>query len=342
VLFLACQFWGHYYNKMQQHFSFNDETKYNSYGFRVLNNGIDLSRFEANPVMLDGHIATNQSVIGRWKNKNIVGSQLMYEPEFDTEDENAKKIAGKVERGFLKAVSMGLLFDPNKFVVEANGKLALTESELVEASIIPIPSNAGALRLYVQKDGKLHLMQEDEVKLCLTAFNNQQTFNKTDNMKKVFLSAIALVALGLENKNTAEGIDADLVEKGINDLKAKVDALQIKLSASETALKTLQDNALAAKKLAATKIVDEAIAQGKINATAKEEWLQLTMSNETLATTTLNALPTKKSLAAMVDNNDVDAGLVKTMDDFQKLPLAAQLSFKTQNPEAYKKIIEAA
>jgi hypothetical protein len=320
-------------------FVINDETKYNSYGFRTANGGIDLSRFNNNPVMLDGHISSNRSVIGRWNDLATSGAELSANPEFDAEDENAKIISGKVERGFIKGASMGLLFNPENLLLEPNGKFVLSKCELVEVSIVPIPSNANALRLYVQKDGQLHLMNEDEIKLCLSALNTENNFyNKQENMKKVFLSVATLVALGLEKQNTNEGIDVSLIESGVADLKAKLEAAQLKLNTTETALKTLQDSAVAAKKLAVAKIIDDAIALGKIDATAKEEWLQLAMNNEALATTTLNALPAKKSLAAKVDNSSVDAGDVKTMDDFEKLPLNAQLEFKANNPEAYKKL----
>lgn len=320
---------------MPEKFILNDESKYNSYGFRVLNTGIDLDRFRSNPVMLDGHNNSNDSVIGKWNNIQVDGAELSAEPEFDSEDEKAQKIDGKVKRGYIKGASLGLLFNHDSLQLEPNGKFALMRTEVIEASIVPVPSNAGALRLYVQQEGKLHLMSEEEIKLSVSNILKNNNYN---NMKKVFLSAAALLALGLENKNTAEGVDADLIEKGINDLKAKLDAQEQKLTAAQTALKTLQANALAAKKTAAEKIVADAIAEGKIDATAKEDWLQLALSNEALATSTLNALPAKTSLAAQVNNQTPAASTVKTADDFEKLPLDAQLSFKANNPEAYKKL----
>ena len=77
-------------------FVLNDENEVNSYGFRTLNDGLDLSRFEENPVLLDFHNPSNQSVIGRWKNIRIKGSQLLADPEFDEEDPEAMKVKGKV------------------------------------------------------------------------------------------------------------------------------------------------------------------------------------------------------------------------------------------------------
>lgn len=46
-------------------FILNDENVTNSYGFKIKTEGIRLGRFEANPVMLDGHSNMNLSVIGK-------------------------------------------------------------------------------------------------------------------------------------------------------------------------------------------------------------------------------------------------------------------------------------
>ena len=91
-------------------FILNDEAVVNSHGFRILTAGIDLTRFKLNPVMLDGHIRSNQTVIGSWKDITIEEGKLFAEPLFDMEDENAKLIAGKVERGVIKGASMGIYF----------------------------------------------------------------------------------------------------------------------------------------------------------------------------------------------------------------------------------------
>lgn len=318
-------------------FVLNDDQHYNSYGFRVSTAGIDLSRFLANPVMLDGHINSNNAVIGRWKNIAVKEGRLHAEPEFDLEDENAKKIAGKVDRGFIKGASMGLLLDPAHFTAEANGKLNLTKSELIESSIVPVPSNAGAIRLYVNRDGNLHLLNEKELQLTIQNLDIK-FLHKTNNMKKVFLSVFALTALGLDKHNTAEGVDVELVERGVIDLQGKLTTLQTELSTTKTALQALQNSAAEAKKLAATKLVDDAIAAGKIDATAKAEWLQLALTNEALASTTLAALPAKTSLAAAVNNTAAVPGEIKTPDDFEKLSLAEQMAFKANNPDAYKKL----
>lgn len=327
---------------MSKPFVFNDENVYNSYGFRTDNAGIYLGRFLKNPVMLDGHWNDTGAVVGRWNDTKIVGSDLQGDPEFDIADERANKIAGKVERGFLKACSMGLIFNPEYMQREPNGKWVLTKSELLEVSIVAVPSNANAIRLYVEKDGDYHLMSEDEIKMCLSGIHVDNNFSKNENhtMKKIVLSVAALVALSLDKSitNPSEGVDENVVNNAINDLKSRLDNSEQKLSAANLALKTLQDAAAAQKLLAAEKIVDDAIAAGKIDATAKADWLKLATDNEALATSTLSALPAKKSLAGQVNNPAAEDANKMTLEKFETLSEAAQLEFKNTHQEAYKKL----
>lgn len=328
---------------MSKSFIFNDENVYNTYGFRTANSGIALSRFKENPVMLDGHWADTQNVIGRWEDVALSDAHLTGRPVFDLEDERAKKISGKVDRNFLKACSMGLLFNPEHMQREPNGKWLLTQCELLEVSIVAIPSNASAIRLYVEKDGDYQVLSEDEIKLCLSGIHVDTNFSKQENtMKKIILSVASLVALGLDKSitNPSEGVDENVLNNAIGDLKSKLDNSEQQLSAANLALKSLKDAALEQKKLAAEKIVDDAINAGKIDATAKADWLKLATDNEALATSTLAALPAKTNLSGQVNNPAPGTtGEVKTMEDFQKLSLSAQKSFKAEKPEAYAELV---
>lgn len=155
-------------------FIFCDGSKVNSYGFRIDLAGLDTERFRANPVMLYSHDSTD--VIGRWENLRIEDGKLMADAVFDTEDENGKRIAGKVERGFLKGCSMGIRIADMR---DVDNELVATRSELMEGSVCPIPSDAGAIRLYDQNHKELTF---EEVKL---QFNNQlqpiEMAEKTEN-----------------------------------------------------------------------------------------------------------------------------------------------------------------
>lgn len=139
-----------------------DGNRVNSYGFRTDLAGLDLERFKSNPVMLYAHDSSD--VIGRWENIRVEDNQLKADAVFDTDDEQGKRIAGKVERGFLKGCSMGIHV---KELHEVDNVPVATRSELMEASVCPIPSDAGAVILYDENRKELTF---EEVRL---QFNNQ-------------------------------------------------------------------------------------------------------------------------------------------------------------------------
>lgn len=334
-------------------FVLNDEDKVNSYGFRIRNTGIDLSRFRSNPVILEDHFDHSKDVIGRWNDIQLSGTTLTAVPEFDMDDPDAAKVAGKVDRGFVKGASMGILFNPQDMQYESDGTMVLNKCELIEASIVAIPSNANALRLYQKTENGNELMTPDQVKVCLS--QSLQNFKPDNTMKKVFLSTAALIALALTDRyDAATGIDQSLVDDGITKLKNELDTVKADLKAKETALKTITDQAAATKKLTIEKKVDDAIKEGRFDAVStnaegkqidnRAEFITMGLANEATLDAVIAALPAKKSLGAGVHNNanPGNTGEVKTMEDFQKLNEQEQLAFKAANPEAYKKIVAAA
>ena len=310
-------------------FILNDEAVVNSYGFRILTAGIDLTRFKLNPVMLDGHIQSNQNVIGSWKDITLEGGKLLAEPIFDMEDDNAKLIAGKVERGIIKGASMGIMFS-KKDLANENGEMVLKNCSLFEVSIVAVPSNANALRL--QMDGK-ELTEKEINELCLSL--TEKTIN-TDNNMKIQLTQLALVALGM-SANTKE-LSADEIESAILALSKSRDELQEKLTLSEDQLNAFVNKEKAQKAALTVQMLDEAVKSGKITADKRQTFADLAAKDFELAKATLEALPTKKSFGTGVTTPAGTTG-VTTMDDFQKLSLDEKLAFKNSNPEAYQKLV---
>lgn len=306
-------------------FILNDETKYNSYGFRIPNSGLNLERFKANPVMLNQHWSYNDDVIGKWNNVRVEGNLLKADPEFDMEDENAMSIKGKVDRGYIKGVSLGLIFDREKMQIGSDGKLFLSEAEVLEASIVAVPANSGALKLYAP--GTHELMTEEQVKLSLSAFSENDTTNKkSNNMTKLFLTAVALTALGLDTSASEQEVNS-----AIERFHKKYEAEKAARVALEAKLSKLQEAQV-------TALIDGAIASGKLSAEVKEDFVKMATENIELATKVIAGMPAKASLAGQVDNSNPNE--VKTLDDFQKLPLEKQLAFKQDNPAAYKSLVK--
>lgn len=321
-------------------FVFNDETIANTYGFYILTAGIDLKRFEKNPVMLSDHFNNNNYVLGKWTDWKADGTLLTGLPDFDVEDDNAAKIKGKVERGYLSGCSMGIIVDRENLTY-IDGKIFLTKCELAEVSIVPVPSNANAVRL-MHADGKL--MDEDEIKtLCLSVIpedENPKLNLNIDNMKKIILSIPVLMALGIDNQ-APEGVDAQVIEAKVLELSSKVTTLEKKNEALELAAKTAKEAQEAATKLAVEKKVKLAIAEGKFGADKEAEMVTLGLASETALDTVIGSIPAKKNLGAGIKTESgVDAG-VKTMDEFQKLSVAEQLAFKNDNPNEYQKLVES-
>lgn len=318
-------------------FVLSDERVLNSYGFRVSTKGIGMSRFKANPVMLSEHMNSVHSVLGRWINTTKEeNGRLTADPDFDLDDLEVQKIAGKVERGYIKGASIGISFNPDNMEKQEDGTYLLKKCELMEASICAIPSNAGALKLYAENG---ELMDESQIKLAIQDLKSNQITNiQNKNMKKIILTLSALMALDLQGQNTPDGVDVDAVNKSIDKLKAEYDQKVAALTSLQEVNKNLSKKIQDAQKEKVVALIDDAIVDGKISATEKEEWIDLASTNYELAVKTLGSIAGKKSLGGQVSNPKGNPKEVKTVDEFAALSIDEQLAFKAENPEAYKRL----
>lgn len=312
-------------------FVLNDETKVNQYGFKVLNAGLDLERFKKNPVILDYHHPNNFGVIGRWEDIQIEGHLLTAKPVFDEEDEYSRRIAGKVKRGFLRGASLGL----NPYSLDniqlnaATQEYELVKSEVLEASIVAIPNNANAIKLYATSEQGMQELEDSKAQQILLMATEIRNY-KSKSMKTIKLSATAAMALAL---NADKEHDVSVVNEGIMNLKAERDEAKQKLDELEQIEKDMK------AKLAGD-LVDQAIKEGKITAPEREDFIKLYASNPDLCKSVLDKLPGKTNLAGKIANPGTAGNFadVKSLDDFEKLNLNAQIEFKTNYPEQYKSL----
>lgn len=123
-------------------FVISDESV-NSYGYIVKTDGIDTTAFERNPVMLYMH--ERKTVVGRWENIRKDGVKLLADAVFDESTELGRTVKKQVEDGFLRSASIGVDIVEEK---EINGVKTVTKSVLFEVSIVDIPANKNALKLY--------------------------------------------------------------------------------------------------------------------------------------------------------------------------------------------------
>lgn len=233
--------------KKNKPFVLSDGARKNSHGFRIDLAGLLLERFSGNPVMLYMH-DTNQ-LIGQWENLKVENNKLIADPDFDLEDENAKKIAGKVERGYLKGASLGIVVLEMK---EIDGEYVATKSELIEASVVPVPSDAGAIRLYDENRKELTFEQVKlkyvtqnqttkpmdekeklEMQTQLTAKDTEIADLKTklsvSEKEKVTAFLQAAVTAGKINDKEVDGL-TKLAEKDFDTVKQLVEAREGKAS----------------------------------------------------------------------------------------------------------------
>jgi hypothetical protein len=113
-------------------------------------------------------------------------------PEFDTEDTEVLSIAGKVERGFLNGAFIGII---NKEADMIDGMLVVTKSELFEASIVSVPADANAVRLYNED---LEILSVDKLRLSITQQPGKDDF-------KGYYQQIC-IALGLDKETKFESV----------------------------------------------------------------------------------------------------------------------------------------
>lgn len=180
---------------MKHTFVVSDESV-NSYGVIVKTSGIDTSRFLKNPIMLYGHDVNN--VIGYWENIRVEGTVMYADAVFDMDSEFAISIAKKVEKGFLKATSLGI------HVLERDTEF-IHKAELHEISIVPIGANSNTLKMYnkpelLQLNFKLKLNNVDLRQSIIALLGLDPKATDEDVLKVVE----SLLEIKKENDNTKE------------------------------------------------------------------------------------------------------------------------------------------
>lgn len=247
---------------MAKKFVVNDDSVLNDRGFRVMTSGIRLDKFKKNPLGLFMHSRPdrwdlkNDSVlpICSWSDPEVEGTTLTSTPTFDESDEFAQKIGSKVEKGFLRMASIGIIpitvsSDP-AYMLPGQERPTVVESELIEISIVDIGSNPNAVSLYsLDPNGKLvQLSSELEDKLIPTLSKPETN----TNMKKI------AEKLNLSSDATEEQIVAaiEALKKKNNDLETAAE--QVKLSS----ITSMVDHAITDRRFTADK-KDHFIALGK-------------------------------------------------------------------------------
>ena len=297
-----------------------DSGTVNSYGFRTALEGIDLSRFRKNPVMLYTH--DPERVIGKWTNVDIEEtdgrpSQLTAVPVFDMDDPFAAEIARKVEGGFIKGCSMGIMI--KAMATDENGVNVATKSVLLEASIVSIPADENALVVYGDEDRKKQL----SINEFNTLYYKMETKEKTQGVP--------------------EGTEVQAESTEVVTLRAQVADKDAQIAELTKQVDNLRKDLAEREYHEAEAFVDQAIADGKITEEVKGEVISFYLSFPKETAKVFGVIKGKAdepeaqqvSLSQMVQNGR--GATNKTWDELDKQDGALK-ALKENSPEEFKRL----
>lgn len=268
----------------------------NTYGFRLLTSGGNLEEFKRNPVMFYRHI-DYELPIGRWENIKVEDGRILADAVFDTEDEEAMKIKGKVDRDFIRMASIGT-WAPEEYSDEPALKLpgqtgpTITKWTLREASIVAIGANHNALRMYNRETGKQIDLADSATMLHL--FDNSHKKNNMEKLRNILDLADNASDADVEAAVEAVKQERDAAQQENNTLKEENKQLRDQAEQAETERKNQQKTEAAA-------LVDAAVRDGRIEASGKEAFIALFDADFEKAKTTLEAIPHRKNVTESIE-----------------------------------------
>lgn len=315
--------------KMAKRIRISNETL-NCYGTWIRTEGIDLTQFNRNPVLLWMH--QRGVVIGMIKDIRVADGEVTGEPWFDEVREESRLAKQQWEKGTLRMGS------PNFEILETSEDAALlkpgqtrptvTRCKLMEYSMVDIGGNDDNIRLsYEGREIRLDAGGGCDLPLLKESFNENQTLQTMNEQ----LKTIALM-LGLADTATLQE-----VQKQINVLlgyQAANTSLRTEKEKLEKELDTLRLAGI-------TSLVEEAVTAGKIESGKKAHFIELgkKVGQESLKLTLEAMHGTVKP--SMVLNRDT---LPTATGDWKKLsevPAEELKLMRKNDPQQYRKLYKA-
>lgn len=296
----------------------------NSYGFRVLTEGVDIKQFEKNPVLL--HMHRRGEVIGYVKDIKSENGEITGELLFDEATELSRQCKKQFEFGSLRMVSAGLVIlemsEAKEHLVQEQTRPTVTKSKLTEVSLVDIGANDDAIVLW-GKDGKeVKLGQDGECDLPLI-------INNVINKKEMELKTLAL-QLGLPATATEEEVNAKI------NLMAEAQQENEKLrKENETLLASQIETA-----------VSKAIAEKRIGEDKRSHFVELgkKVGVEALEATFAAMSPHVRLSQVLGHQGGTPGGTQPITNTYTKLsdvPGDQWLELKENQPEEYRRLYEA-
>lgn len=236
----------------------------NSYGTRVLTDGIELEQYKKNPILLFMHRRGRKEdmPIGVIENLRVEGDTLYGTPKFDDDTEEERTISKKWERGTLRMLSAGLdvieWSEEPGLLVPGQTRPTVTKSKLIEVSVVDIGSNDDALQVSLYNEGNLLTLttgEESDHLPLLTASREEMPDPEENEENKT------------QNNNPNISMEKILLKLGLAPTATEEDAV-----AAISALQTEKTNLTLAR---VTDAVETAIKERRITADKKEKYLNL-------------------------------------------------------------------
>lgn len=307
----------------------------NTYGYRILTDGIDITQFQRNPIMLFMHQRntwnpSGDEVIGRWENLRKEDGKLLADAVFDETNPFAKKIADKVKNGFIKMASIGAerkeTSTDKKHLKAGQTRATVTKSTLNEISIVDMGGNNNALKLYNASGEEIQV----------------EELNQKPETEDMSFKTIAL-ALGLN----ADATEIEVLQE-VSLLKSGKETAETKLSALEDKQKETE------KKEAETLIEKAAVKLGLKNQAKQsftESYIKLFDVDHQSAKSTIEnlvgaetATPDKEKSVHLNDfmkdvGGNGSEGLSDTTFDYLQKKNPKELArLKSEEPETYTQL----
>lgn len=285
----------------------------NSYGARVLTEGIDIEQYQKNPVLLYMHRRGRKEdmPIGIMENLRVEGDTLYGTPKFDDDTEDERNIGKKWERGTLRMLSAGLDIlewsEEPALLVAGQTRPTITKSKLIEVSVVDIGANDDALQVGLYHEGKLLTLAAGEGNAHLPLLTVSA---KEDNEEQT------------PNNNQQKKMEKILLKLGLAPNATEDEAV--------AAIGKLQEEKSAMALARITDAVETAIKEKRITADKKEKYLSL---GKTLGLADLNALfadmsPAQKPLDLVRPNGSGQSAV------------SATLTWASATPEQLKELRE--
>ena len=302
-------------------------SRLNSYGSRVLTEGIDLEQFRRNPILLymhqrcfDGHTLP----IGFVDNLRIDGDRLIGTLVFDENDGFAMQVYDKWEHGFLRMVSAGLeIVETSKapeHLLPGQRRETISRSRLEEVSVVDIGANDDAMQF--TRGGQVLMLANGEPSDGLplleeTPEKKETQDNNNPNPKKMNKETLPLLGL-------AEDATEQQVHEAVRLMKERADKAESLELASVTAA------------------VEHAITEKRITADKKEHFVELGKKvglaslNETLSL----MRPAQKPTDVITQENKPATGYAE-YKKLSEVPEDELRTMRKDNPREYARLYKA-